>query len=477
MKKIIFAAALALSLNAFANNDWLHIYTNGGKLNTGELKDVEKIDYRQWSENDTLYDVMNVTRSGKTANFSISDIDSVVIGTNVPTMYIDIENGAEVLQKDVYLNATVKVDCYGAYDDFEPMAVTIKGRGNSTWNMDKKPYRLKFAKKQQMCGLKKSKNFCLIANFIDCTMMRNAVAFKMARLLEMPYTNSAIPINVVINGTYRGAYMLTEKIGINGASVDIDETTGILFEFDTNYDEPYKFHSNKFSVPVMVKDPDFNELAVDPTLPDWGTAAEHFQLWKDEFHAMENTLSSSGTPSADLENKLDIQSVVDYMIVCNITGNREPHHPKSVYMYKSVAGDGDKFHLGPVWDFDWAYTFDGSEGTGSYSKYLFADSGSGTSFFKAVFRSAKFKELYAQRWNELKTTYFEQLMQFIDEYAALTAISAYQNGEKWPAGFYNYKYNLKSTATFSTNVEDLKKWMKNRLDWCDKASNWGLYQY
>ncbi len=473
MKKIsLFAALLTSAFSISAQNQWLHIFQSNYKVSTGLIEEVSEIKHVSSAACDSLFDRLVVERNGKTETFSMNSVDSVVIGTNVPTIYIDIENGAEVVIKDNYLNATVSVNGWGEYDDFESTAVTIKGRGNSTWNMDKKPYRLKFSKKQSICGMTKAKNYVLLANYIDCTLMRNSFALKLAQLLGLEYTNHFIPVNLVMNGTYRGSYLLTEKIGINGASVDIDETEGILFELDTNYDEPYRFHSNKFSVPVMVKDPDFDELAEDdPSM----TANQRFQIWKAEFHALENTLSIYGEPSSDFANQMDIESLAKYMLVFNVCCNREPNHPKSVYLYKERTGV--PFKMGPVWDFDWAFTFDGHEGVAGYDRYLFGSNTVGSNFFKAMLRSSEFKQEYEAQWTKFKAEIWPEMLKFMEEYSNLIRVTAAQNGVIWYSGRYDSKYNLGSTDKFPENYQTLVKWLTNRVNWLDKATNLGLYQY
>lgn len=99
--------------------------------------------------------------------------------------------------------------------------------------------------------------------------MRNTMAMWLARQLGIAWANDIVPCDVTFNGHDLGAFMLTGKIGINGASVDIDETQGILLELSDDYDEKYKFRSATYNLPVMVKDPDFDELAEDD--PAWGT--------------------------------------------------------------------------------------------------------------------------------------------------------------------------------------------------------------
>lgn len=470
--KNIFTLALCavMAITASAQHQWLHIYQSNGKISTGVTSEVQNIDFSKQNATDTVYEKMNVTRNGVNTTFRLQDVDSVVVGDNIPTIYIDIENGAEVVVKDTYLNAKIRIDGYGIFDDFDEADVTIKGRGNSTWNMEKKPYRLKFSKKQSLLGFAKSKNYALIANMIDCTMLRNPIALKLAQMLGLEYTNHFVPVNLVINGTYRGAYMVTEKIGINSSSVDLDETKSVLFELDTNYDENYRFHSSVFRLPVMVKDPDFDELAAMPDATM--TAQQMFEKWKNEFQTLENTLSTYGNPSSQFTELMDISTLVDYLIVYNVAGNYEPHHPKSVYLYKT---EGAKFKFGPVWDFDWAYTFDDAEGRGKYDQKLFFDNSCGSSFFKAMCREPKVMALYKERWNYFKSELYPQLLEFIDSYAKTIEVSAAQNGEKWPAGYYSGKYSLGGTENFATNLQTLKKWIANRINYIETSSNYGLY--
>ncbi|MCM1109933.1 MAG: CotH kinase family protein [Clostridium sp.] len=468
MNRILTLSACALlSLTAAADNDWLHIYQSNGKINTGELDKVESVTFSPTAETDTLFEKMTIVRDGNPTTFAMSDIDSCIIGTNIPTITINIDGGAEVVYKETFLDAKISVNGYGEYDNLAECDVQIRGRGNSTWNMSKKPYRIKFSKKTSLFGMKKAKNYALIANMIDCTLMRNSIALKIGQMLGMPWTNHAIPVNLIINGRYRGSYIITEKIGINSGSVDIEETEGILFELDQNYDEDYKFKSKKYALPVMVKDPDFAELYEDD--PTYLTPSENLAKWRKEFEEMEASVSTS-----DFSKFMDVESLADYLLVYNFTGNHEPHHPKSVYIYKENTDD--IFHMGPLWDFDWAYTFGDYEGGGSPTAYLFNGNEEGDKFFKAACKDENFRKAYAARWEEFKTNIYPELLQWIDEYAKIIEVSAAQNGEIWPAGFYDSKYNLKGSETFSENLKNLKTWLEKRMAFMDSANNWGLYQ-
>ena len=164
--------------------------------------------------------------------------------------------------------------------------------------------------------------------------MEFVVATKMAQILEIPYTNNVIPVDLTLNNFYRGTYLLTNKPGINAGSVDIDEKNSIMWELDTYFDEDYKFHSTYYNLPVMVADPDITD--------------ELFNEWKADFAEMEKAVYNVN--SADY---IDLDVYARYLLVYDLCQNVELQHPKSVKLYKT-KGDGEKYIFGPIWDFDGA---------------------------------------------------------------------------------------------------------------------------
>ena len=262
MKKTILSAIAAIiALGMGAEVPQTHIYrTDGG---------FERL------EGDVV--CRHVDASGvKVAHFSDGNgvkaitVDAIghidVAQTAVPRIFIDIPGNPalkQIEEKELYLDARISIEGNGLIDDLEECDVSVKGRGNSTWWMPKKPMRLKFAKKTALAGMKKAKSYVLLANYIDPSLMRNAVAMWLAREMGIAWANHIVPCEVTFNGNNLGAFMLTEKIGIGGASVDIEEAEGVLLELGDEFDEKYKFRSATYNLPVMVKDPDFDELAED----------------------------------------------------------------------------------------------------------------------------------------------------------------------------------------------------------------------
>ncbi len=101
----------------------------------------------------------------------------------------------------------------------------IKGRGNSTWKMEKKPYNLKLDKKADLFGMGKSKKWSLIANHSDTSLMRNSIIYSVAGQV-LDYTPKYTPVDVYINNEYMGSYILTTRVEVDDNRVEIEDLDG-----------------------------------------------------------------------------------------------------------------------------------------------------------------------------------------------------------------------------------------------------------
>lgn len=381
-----------------------------------------------------------IMRNGETfqytvkAEFLLSAIPELTITTTDPSI-------AEIPSKDYYLEGTLAVNGRGGYEDYTGKT-EVKGRGNSTWGYPKKPYRLKLNKKAEICGLGKAKNYVLLANHLDPTLMLNSVAFKIGRLLELPFTNHAIPVDVVLNGIYKGSYLLTEQIEVKENRVDLDENNSVMWELDSYWDDEPKFKSTAFNLPVMVKDPDLT--------------TEQFEYWKKDFNAFTTQFAKEPLEGNSYVDMIDIESVAKFLITFNLVHNMEINHPKSVFLHKEGNG---KYVMGPIWDFDWAYDYEGtSNHFGHYKTPLFSSSmnGVGTAFFQRFLQDSRVKAIYKRTWQDFKNNKLDALLQYVDDYAVMLKPSVERNSELW-----------ENTRSFDTKVKELKTWLKNRADYID----------
>ncbi|MDE7387761.1 MAG: CotH kinase family protein, partial [Muribaculaceae bacterium] len=386
-------------------------------------------------------------------------VDSAVVRhTDIPTLRItlpDYPDSTELWVKKEYIAARLTVDGNGMVPDTTDMELNIRGRGNSTWGLAKKPMRLKFDKKTSICGFKKAKSYALLADYLDPTHARNAVALWLAQRLGMSYANHFMPVNVVLNGCWKGMYLLTEKIGTNSGSVDIDETSGMLFELSSQFDQKYQFRSRIYNLPVMVKDPDFDEL--ERKYPDGPMAAERMALWEDDFNRAESI-------AVELKGfeVFDRDAFVDYMLVYNLAGNNEIGFPKSQYIYKENMEPDSKYCYGPVWDFDVAFGIF----TSHADTLVFTDPREPlwiNPLMDDLVMTDGFQEAYEARFEQFHDEIFPELLEFLDGYAALVDPSLKLDGVTWPE--YDDRGWIIREISFDTDVNFrlLRYWLTERV--------------
>ena len=404
------------------------------------IDDVEQIS--GVTENDFSSPVIYkfIMRNGEILQYTVKmefllDLVSLLVITT------DDSSISEIQSKDSYESGTLTVNGKSTYESCI-VKTEIKGRGNSTWGYPKKPYRLKLNKKAEICGLGKAKNYVLLANHLDPTLMLNSVAFKIGRLLELPFTNHAIPVDVVLNGIYKGSYLLTEQIEVKENRVDLDENNSVMWELDSYWDDEPKFKSTAFNLPVMVKDPDLT--------------TEQFEYWKKDFNAFTTQFAKEPLEGNSYVDMIDIESVAKFLITFNLVHNMEINHPKSVFLHKEGNG---KYVMGPIWDFDWAYDYEGtSNHFGRYNTPLFSSSmnGVGTAFFQRFLQDSRVKAIYKRTWQDFKNNKLDALLQYVDDYAVMLKPSVERNSELW-----------ENTRSFDTKVKELKTWLRNRADYID----------
>lgn len=370
--------------------------------------------------------------------------------TNVPRIDINIEGGILPPDKVTYLRADISIDGGGVFPSMTD-SVLIRGRGNTSWagQNGKSPYRLKFYAKKKPFGLKGGKSWVLLANKQTGSMMTNPVAMKVARLVGTAGANDMIPVELYMNGEYRGSYVFTQQVGLSNNSVDLeDDTNATLLELDSYYDEAYRFRDNYYSLPVNVKDPDFEE-SPDPV---------RFQLIQDDFNELAN-LVRSGVKGA-FDDKLDPEMAARYLFVNQYVHNCELMHPKSCYLYREdVRALHCPYILGPVWDFDWAYGYDGSYKYCLYKTtndmFTSIQNHTGGRFYNDVFNNSDAVQRANYRlWRDFMENYQEEMLEFVDDYFAYARPSFEHNSTKWGDG-----------AAYDVEVANMKSWLDTRANY------------
>lgn len=334
------------------------------------------------------------------------------LATAVPRIDINTVGGVNISSKEYYLDAQIIIDGKGVFPSMTD-SVKVKGRGNTSWSTNpnaKNPYRLKFASKVKPLGLTKGKNWVLLANKIEGSMLTNAYGMKAASLIGTVATNHIIPVDLYVNGTYKGSYNFTEKVGLSGNSVDIDtDSVAALLELDTYYDEAagQKFKSSPYNLPVNIKEPEFG---VDETLLTLNDIQQRFNSFL-------STLNNGG----NLEDHVDLDQLARYMLTNEFVCNLEIFHPKSTYCYnENILDNGSKFVFGPVWDLDWAMGYNGSSGTTYFKNNIKTDyyslSLAQNSIFKAMHNNNDVGRRIYELCRELLDNNLDELCEFCLDY-------------------------------------------------------------
>ena len=146
---------------------------------------------------------------------------------NVPSMYIDTVSGSMESVDSDKKHETSEAASYRIYltdgeQDSSGMC-EIKGRGNSTWSLAKKPYNLNLNAYNSLLGMSSSTKLALIASFWESTQTRQYYAFEAAQRLGLEYTPEQRFVNVYLNGRYHSLCLLTQRINVNGGTVRITD--------------------------------------------------------------------------------------------------------------------------------------------------------------------------------------------------------------------------------------------------------------
>lgn len=353
---------------------------------------------------------------------------------------------------------TFQLDGAGVWPDIEKVEdCEVRGRGNSSWTwsyMSKNPFRIKLPKKnkQSPFNLTKDRQWVFIANKQSGSMTSNSIAQKIAAMVDAEALCHMIPVDVYINGNYRGSYCFTEKIGIADNSVAIDEATGCLLELDDYYDETFRFKDPTYDLPVNVKDPDFSEEDDERVVT--------FEAIQNSFNSLTATLHAGG----DISGKVDLESWAKFWLVNDLVRNVETHHPKSCYLFNENPAEGEKWKFGPAWDFDWAF---GYEETHDYFIYgadadlfsaVYYQNKPGYQFYDALRNSAAGKRAYYKEWvNFMAEGRLQELLEYVDDYTEFAMPSILHNNDAEIMELNNHDYNQVA--------ERSKEWLTTRANY------------
>lgn len=332
---------LFLPKTADLTNLEIHYTGNIESIENAEFDKEEKIITGQF-ENESEF-VINL-KDGQT-------IKIVIMQSDVPSIFVDLDNNVTLDtvdngSKETKYNGIVNTT--GSDKNSQNAQIEFKGRGNTSWAMPKKSYQIKLNKKENFLGIgsSKEKKWVLIANYQDCTLLRNKIIDDLcieAGLATCPNSTFA---DLYVNGNYVGNYLVCDKIEIKTNRVNLTNDKGVLVELDNAYykEENYWFQSkrgNFYTIKESVKEDD-------------ATVNSAMSSFKQALDAFETELYSANPSWNKISKMIDVESFAKYYLINEFAENRDSYF-SSCYLYKD--GDDDVIHMGPTWDYDSAFGY------------------------------------------------------------------------------------------------------------------------
>jgi len=385
-----------------------------------------------------------------------------VVAEQLPTLTVATTNNVAITSKEDYVTGTFRLvgTDGGAATEGN---LEIRGRGNTTWGMPKKPYRVKLVTSTSLLGMPANRHWVLLANYSDKTLMRNDVAFELSRMVGMEYTVRSQFVDLVLNGGYQGVYQLVEHIRIAPERVNIPElkvtdtsataiTGGYLMEVDQRRGEDFCFNSTRTPMVFCLSNP---ETLLEAR---W---AKHRAYITNYMQQVDAAIFGSqfADPAVGYAAYLDVESAIGYYLVNEIVKNVDGNLRLSTYLYKKRDG---KLTFGPVWDFDLAIgnvNYDGADRTEGWHIRP-------APWFTRLFEDPAFAARVKARWLQMKNDgSIARLYEHIAARQAYLSKVQVRNFERWPILTTWVWPNRVVTGSYVGEVSAMNDWLFFRIQW------------
>lgn len=368
-----------------------------------------------------------------------------------------------------HYNGKVQVECRGSSSlQFEKKSIGIETVDNAGANLD-----------VSLFGMPEEHDWILYASYVDKTLIRNALTFDLANRMG-GYASRNKFVELVIDGQYQGVYALQEKIKRGKSRVDISKlaktensgdglTGGYIIRIDKNDGSEGGWRS-KIGPASGTTDTVFFQYYYPKDTTITNDQKTYIQGYINDF---EQTVMSSdfANTSTGYIKYIDLNSFVDYFIICELTKNIDAYKI-STYIYKDKASKGGKLKLGPVWDFDLAW---------NNANYGLASDPTGWEYtqtstpyeiprwWERFMQDPNFQNRIKCRWEQLRNNNIitpATLLAKVDSFASVLSESQARNFKQWPILDANVWANpLPIPNSYPAHISELKNWITSRYNW------------
>lgn len=380
----------------------------------------------------------------------------------LPVLYISTVNSEPVVEKEVKLNASLWVeipaDCpdssFALGSPDSPKTITIKGRGNSTWLLDKKPYTIKFNSKTEFLGMPKHKSFALLSCALTYTdWMGQTIGKDLARMIGLGWAPHYQPVELILNNSYEGLYFVFETVKIDTNRLNIyeqeDENTdpatipyGWLVEIDNYPDE------------AQVRIP-YGGGGMRLTYKSPEVLSDQQRQWLiDEFTSFTSLLHSDHPEQWD--QFIEPHSMAKYFIIREVMNDYDGFNG-SMYLHRDRVGDL-RWHMGPIWDTTiWKHT-----PPSDWLMYELPD-WSMWKILPLIFYTPTFKEVFLEEWESFYP-HITEIKPILTELANRCREADVANQLRWDT----------ANTVSSSGVTKMYNIIRNKANWIEANKDYDL---
>lgn len=444
------------------------------------------------------------------------DTKDYVVSLNCPQInrelaVLHFKPAEEIVSKDDYVDTEIELydktpgsTGEGWWNSDEQGTVEMRGRGNSTWGLPKKPFRIKFPEKFSPIGLNhaKEKSWTLLAQDMDKSLLRTHLAFEYSRALfdasdnyhdpkAILFTPASKYVNVYItgwytdsstgerkyrDGEYLGVYQMSDQIQEAEGRIAVDKikaddvtdpvgiTGGYIIETDIhegNWFSPVK------NVKMSYKYPEDDEEDYDPTIC--------YRYITDFIGEFENVLYGNNfkDPDNGWRKYLDEKTLIDFIIIKELAADMDGY--TSTYMYKRRGVD--KLFFGPIWDCDKGWNNDKRREHGDPLTNLMIYAGFwmpnyiNYDWFQRLWDDETFRADVASRWESKKAELLAVTDRVLEEVPASMAKAIEANFTVWP---FDYQYSTEANMPaedYPSEIERIRELTEQRAALLDRLFN------
>ncbi len=273
----------------------------------------------------------------------------------------------------------------------------------------------------------------------DAVSLNTMVGLKVSQLTGMEWTSAYLPCNVMINGDYRGCYLLMESVKRNNkCRIRCDKKTGCIVERDPYWWKEEKYFSSAWYKGGSMyrwtwKHPDDDELTED--------VENYVQQYITDME--------QGIDNGSYEDYIDVLSWAKWLLAHDILGTRDSGGP-NMYFKKHDNTADSRLEMPCIWDFDSSYEVT----AGDFSRLHT----SANAYFSKLLDSSNkaFAKEYVSLWNNLKDDVVSQLVDYINTYMSSDDAASLDASRK----LHNRRWN--------TTYRTVEKDAKIALNWLDR---------